>query len=194
MHGINLNETATDSFLQSADWDEAYRRLCLYLRAHGLRGDRRIARLANRVIDSVDRTDAKWRDMHPTRIALTCINDASRAWFGALGENVELEEGGAKEINGKLAMLVLQDSVEWSDHFLNPTLPEDTRKIMQAKMVMRGPNFSLASMSPRPMDYGPLALLATETLPRWDWWPVTKAVVFWFCIYWLVFFVLRGGV
>ncbi|PTY04096.1 hypothetical protein DB346_04705 [Verrucomicrobia bacterium LW23] len=178
--------------IRSAEWDEAYRRLCLYLRSHGLRGDRRIQRLAGRVIDSVDASDPRWKGMHPTAMAMAAVNHAAEEWFGALAQDVALEEGGEKEINGRLAMLVLQDQVEWSDYFLHPTLPEETRAVVREKMVMRGPTFSLASMSPRPMDYGPLAMLATET-PRWDWWPVIKAVFFWFCVFWVLFFAIQWG-
>src|SRR5262249_7316227 len=107
----DASAAGVDDTLRSADWDEAYRRLCLCLRAHGLRGDRCIARLAERVLASVDRSEPKWKSMHPTAVAIAALNEAAAQWFGALGKDVaELDGGGAGEINGKLAMLVLQDA------------------------------------------------------------------------------------
>jgi hypothetical protein len=80
---------------------------------------------------------------------------------------------------GRLALLLCDGPQKWPFAFLEPRAPEEFVSAMRAGAIEAGPDMSVSSMVPRPIDLGPIPEAAGETIERIENWPILRTLVLW---------------
>jgi hypothetical protein len=147
------------------EWNAAYVRVEDYLRAH---------RIHNRLHQSPARS--------PTVLAAEESARLMASWFGAM-----LERGGAGgeriSTDGRVALLLCDGPARWPYAFLDERqIPADFREAMREGVIRAGPDLTVSSMVPRPIDLGPIPDAAGDTIERIERWPVLRTLVLWLAL------------
>ena len=118
-------------------------------------------------------------NIDPTTLAAEEIEASMDHWFSeVLGEKDLPHERIAVE--GRVAMLLCDGPKRWPYAFLDDkNVPDDFAKAMRATVIEAGPDMSVSSMVPRPIDLGAIPEAAGETLERFERWPVMRAAFLW---------------
>ena len=101
------------------------------------------------------------------------------AWFAAvLDERDQPHDRIA--VDGRVALLLCDGPQKWPYAFLDAAhIPEDFAKAMRAGAIEAGPDMTVSSMVPRPIDLGPITEAAGETLERFERWPILRTLFLW---------------
>jgi hypothetical protein len=105
--------------------------------------------------------------LDPTELALEEAHTEMDRWFRSLLPQ-EAESSQAISIVGRVALYTIDATQRWPEAFLAEPdeLSDDFRRAMRQISIQSGPDLSVSSMVPRPLDTGPVAELLEETWER----------------------------
>jgi hypothetical protein len=160
-------------------WNAAYVRVEDYLRAHRIHNRLHQSRLIQIILERAARRHEANPALDPTTLAAEEAEALMDQWFGeVLGEKDQPHERIA--IAGRVALLLSDGAQKWPYAFLDSeNMPDDFRKAMQTSSMRAGPNMSVSSMVPRPIDLGTISEVAGETLERFEKWPILRTLLLW---------------
>jgi hypothetical protein len=160
-------------------WNAAYVRVEDYLRAHRLHNRLHQSRLIQKILERAARRHEANPSLDPTTLAAEETEALMAEWFEeVLGPLASARERIA--VDGRVALLLCDGPEQWPYSFLAPEqVAEDFRQAMRTRALQAGPDVSLSSMVPRPIDLGRITGAAGETLERFNRWPILRALVLW---------------
>lgn len=159
-------------------WNAAYVRVEDYLRAHRIHNRLHQVTLIQRVLERAAARHAAQPTLDPTVLAAEEIEGMIDRWFAdLLAENGEPHERIA--VDGRVALLLSDAPQKWPNAFLAGDVPDDFKKALRASSMRAGPDMSLSSMVPRPIDLGAIPSAAGETLERFARWPIIPTLILW---------------
>ncbi len=169
-------KTGTD-----AEWNDAYARLSDYFRAHRIHSRLHRTYLVLETLKRSAVTHGKHPDQSPTAVAIHEARRMHRDWLRGIIGDLNVPEG-RLDANGRLAFLLCDGPNEYPDFFLNSSdAPLEMLTAMRKPIQQSGPDLSVSSMVPRPIDLGVLPDIAEETsgfFGRHPWMRYTVLVVF----------------
>ncbi len=166
------------------DWNEAWRRVDDYLRAHRLTD--RFVRfgLVSLIVQEAGRKHASesWRD--PVSLSLEEAIRATDKWYASL---VGIRDEGARQASmGKLAFAAIFGEKRLQ-HLWMTRVPDPVREEMHRISLRNGPDLQIASMTPRDLDFGTLETLVEQPWERYEWIFVLPAVGLWALFFYGIF-------
>jgi hypothetical protein len=148
-------------------------RTCAYLRLHGLSAQE-AGQFANR--------------------SLAEIQEDLDAWAASLVA-VRPDEGELPHrARGRAQLLLARALARWPGCFLHPAPPPGLAGAVQAVALQATRSTRQTSMTPQPIDLGPISEVADETWKTFDKWPVLRGLTLWLLFSLLlvtVFYVVR---
>lgn len=93
-----------------------------------------------------------------------------------------------QSVRGRAQILLARAPARWPSHFLLPPPPELTAAVQAATLQPKRP-LQQSSMTPQPIELGPVSDVAHETWKTFDTWPVLRGLTLW-----LLFFLLLASV
>lgn len=176
--------TSFDSQAQAerTAWNEAHDRLFHFLHEFRLSDHAEISRLTLKFIEEAKESERRNPAAHPTTLTMMQMQKNFAEW---LARNLESDGKPASQVfsMGCVALL-LSRVVETAPHaFLAMPPPEELRQAMREILLVTGPDFQISSMTPRPLDYGPMLNLARQTWHRWSGRELVVALLFWIGVY-----------
>ena len=160
-------------------WNAAYVRVEDYLRAHRIHNRLHSSRLVLRILERAARRHAENPALDPTALAAEEAEMMMDRWFAdVLNERDQPHERIA--VDGRVALLLSDGPQKWPYAFLeNEKVPEDFKQAMQESALTAGPDMTVSSMVPRPIDLGPIPAVAGETLERFERMPMLRTLFLW---------------
>lgn len=159
-------------------WNAAYVRVEDYLRAHRVHNRLHQVRLIQRILERAAARHAADPKLDPTVLAAEETEAMMDRWFAEV-----LDARGAPHdriaVDGRVALLLADGTSKWPDAFLEDDLPEDFARAMKSTSIRAGPDLSLSSMVPRPIDLGLIPQAAGETLETFERWPFIPTIILW---------------
>ena len=161
------------------DWNAAYVRVEDYLRAHRIHNRLHQSRLILQILERAAHRHAANPSLSPTVLAAEETESLMDLWFADM-----LDERGQPHeriaIDGRLALLLCDGPQKWPYAFLDEQqMPKDFEQAMRAGVIRAGPDMTVSSMVPRPIDLGPISEAAGETMERFEQWPLLRTVALW---------------
>ncbi len=161
------------------DWNAAYVRVEDYLRAHRIHSRLHQSRLIQAILERAASRHAHNPLLDPTTLAAEETEAWMDRWFAAV-----LPGGGVAEerlaATGRVALLLTDGAAKWPYSFLDTkAVPEEFARAMRESSIEAGPDMTVSSMVPRPIDLGIITEAAGETLERFERWPVLKTLALW---------------
>lgn len=160
------------------DWNAAYVRVEDYLRAHRIHNRLHTSRLIQTILDRAARRHEAEPKLDPTTLAAEEIEAEMDEWFADM-----LEERGQPHeriaVDGRVALLLSDGAQKWPTAFLEEKVPEEFANAMRAEAIAAGPDMTVSSMVPRPIDLGPISEAAGETLERFARLPMLRTLFLW---------------
>ena len=162
-----------------AAWNAAYVRVEDYLRAHRIHNRLHSSRLILRILAEAARRHEAAPQTEPITHAAEVTEAMMDAWFAAvLDERDQPHDRIA--VDGRVALLLCDGPQKWPYAFLDAAhIPDDFAKAMRAGAIEAGPDMTVSSMVPRPIDLGPITEAAGETLERFEQWPILRTLFLW---------------
>jgi hypothetical protein len=168
-------------------WNAAYVRVEDYLRAHRVHNRLHQNRVIRAVLERAARRHEASPALDPTTLAAEETEAWMDEWFGAVlgapGEATDPATGLPREriaTTGRVALLVSDGAEKWPYAFLDTrTIPSDFRDAMRAGHVEAGPDMTVSSMVPRPIDLGAITEAAGGTLETLERRPMLRMLALW---------------
>ena len=170
-------------------WNAAYVRVEDYLRAHRIHSRLHQSRLIQAILERAAQRHAADPSSDPTTLAASETEAWMDRWFGAaLGAGAAPSASGTSApfdkrlaITGRVALLLTDGALKWPYSFLDTkTIPPEFSQAMQSSSMQAGPDMTVSSMVPRPIDLGVITGAAGGTLERMERRPRLRTLVFWF--------------
>ncbi len=160
-------------------WNEAYVRVEDYLRAHRIHNRLHASRLILRILAGAARRHAADPSLDPTALAAEEAEKMMDEWFAnVLDEREQPHERIA--VDGRVALLLSDGPQKWPYAFLEESnVPEGFQTAMRESALAAGPDMTVSSMVPRPIDLGPIPEAAGETLERFERMPILRTLFLW---------------
>ncbi len=160
-------------------WNGAYVRVEDYLRAHRIQNRLHASRLILRILARAAKRHAADPSLDPTALAAEEAEQMMDQWFAdVLDERDQPHERIA--VDGRVALLLSDGPQKWPYAFLEEAnVPEDFKAAMRASALTAGPDLTVSSMVPRPIDLGPIPEAAGETLERFERMPILRTLFLW---------------
>jgi len=160
-------------------WNAAYVRVEDYLRAHRIHNRLHQSRLIQQVLERAARRHAVDPALNPTALAAEEIETQMGRWFAEmLDERDQPAERVA--VDGRVALLLCDGPQKWPYAFLDEQqTPADFLRAMRAGVIQAGPDMTVSSMVPRPIDLGPIPEAAGETIEQIERWPILGTLLLW---------------
>lgn len=159
-------------------WNAAYVRVEDYLRAHRIHNRLHTSRLIQSVLERAARRHETNPKLDPTTLAAEEIEAAMDQWFAEmLDERDQPHERIA--VDGRVALLLSDAPQKWPAAFLETKVPEELTSAMRAGAIAAGPDMTVSSMVPRPIDLGAIPEAAGETLERFARLPLLRTLFLW---------------
>lgn len=164
-----------------AEWNDAYARLADYFRAHRIHSRLHRTYLILETLRRSGITHGKHPDQSPTAVAIHEARRMHRDWLRGIIGDLNVPEG-RLDSNGRLAFLLCDGPNEYPEFFLNSSSPPaEMLTAMRAPIEQSGPDLSVSSMVPRPIDLGVLPEIAEETNGFFDRHPWLRYAILSFC-------------
>ena len=161
------------------DWNQAYVRVEDYMRAHRIHNRLHQVRLIQKILERAAARHAADPRLEPTVLAAEEAEALMDAWFADV-----LDERGMPHeriaVDGRVALLLCDGMQRWPNAFLEQRqIPADFVAVMRASSMRAGPDLTVSSMVPRPIDLGPITSAAGDTLEHFERWPILRTLILW---------------
>ena len=170
-------------------WNAAYVRVEDYLRAHRIHNRLHQSRLIQQILERAARRHEAEPTREPTTLAAEETEAMIDAWFAEV-LNVRGQPHERIAVEGRVALLLCDGPEKWPYAFLDEKqIPADFAQAMRAGVIEAGPDMTVSSMVPRPIDLGRITEAAGDTLEKIERWPILQALLLW-----LVFAAVLAGI
>lgn len=160
-------------------WNAAYVRVEDYLRAHRIHNRLHQSRLIQQILESAARRHAANPALDPTTLAAQETEALMDGWFAGLLDLTDVPHERIA-VEGRVAMLLCDGPQRWPYAFLDTqNVPGEFAQAMRVSSVRAGPDMTVSSMVPRPIDLGPISEAAGETMERIEKFPLLRTVLLW---------------
>jgi hypothetical protein len=170
------------------EWNAAYVRVEDYLRAHRIHNRLHQSRLIQQILERAAQRHEAEPQRSPTALAAEETESLMDVWFADM---LDLR-GQPQEriaIDGRLALLLCDGPQKWPYAFLDEQHAREFEEAMRAGAIQAGPDMTVSSMVPRPIDLGLIPEAAGETIERIERWPMLQTLLLW-----VVFAAALGGI
>jgi hypothetical protein len=160
-------------------WNAAFIRVEDYLRAHRVHNRLQQITILEKVIAAAAARHEQNPALDPTTLAAEEIDRMMDQWFGELLGDKHLPHERIA-VEGRVALL-LSDGVErWPYAFLDERqVPPEFAREMQRRSIQAGPDMTVTSMVPRPIELGTLTEVAGQTFEHIERWPILRVTLLW---------------
>jgi hypothetical protein len=170
-------------------WNAAYVRVEDYLRAHRIQHRLHASRLVLKILERAARRHEANPKLDPTTLAAEEAEAMMDQWFADMLE-VRGQPHDRIAIDGRVAMFLADVPQKWPDAFLEEQqAPAELAKEMRDRAIAAGPDMTVSSMVPRPIDLGRFSEAAGETLEVFERMPLVRTLFLW-----LVFAAALAGI
>ncbi len=160
-------------------WNAAYVRVEDYLRAHRIHNRLHQSRLIQQILERAARRHETDPSREPTTLAAEETEAMIDLWFAEVLE-VRGQPHERIAVDGRVALLLCDGSQRWPYAFLDEkNIPRDFAQAMRTGVMEAGPDMTVSSMVPRPIDLGPITAVAGDTLEQIERWPLLRALLLW---------------
>ncbi len=160
-------------------WNSAYVRVEDYIRAHRIHNRLHQLQLLQLVMQEAAKRHTAKPLSEPTVVAAEVIEEMMDEWFSYV-LNAPNQPHERIAVDGRVALLMCDGPEKWPYAFLQKNdLPAEFVSSMREKSIEAGPDLSLSSMVPRPIDLGIITEAAGDTLERVSKWPILKTLILW---------------
>lgn len=170
----------------SAAWNEAHDRVREFLNTFALGDHAQVSRLTLLIVDQAREQYRLNPSTDPVSLAMAQAQKLTKDW---LASNLQIRDLPSSQIiaSGYVAFLLSRANRAAPDTFLTSALPEKLTESMRQTLLVTGPDLEISSMTPRPLDYGPMLDLARRTWHRWNAREIVCAVLFWAGVYFVLY-------
>ena len=134
-----------------AEWNAAFYRLEDYCRALRLVNKVQQSQVILGWLESAAARHAQDPQLNPTALAMVEARAAMDHWFeGIFGRRERLS------VVGLISLLAVDAPEKWPLGFPSDDIPIELQRELRESDVRAGPNLAISSMTPRPIDVGPL--------------------------------------
>jgi hypothetical protein len=160
-------------------WNAAFIRVEDYLRAHRVHNRLQQITILQKVIARAAARHEQNPSLDPTTLAAEEVDRMMDEWFGELLGDKNLPHERIA-VEGRVALL-LSDGVErWPYAFLDEQhVPAEFAREMQRRSIQAGPDMTVTSMVPRPIELGALTEVAGQTFEQIEKWPILRVTLLW---------------
>ena len=160
-------------------WNAAFIRVEDYLRAHRVHNRLQQITILQKVIVRAARRHEQDPTLDPTTLAAEEVDHMMDEWFAELLGDKNLPHERIA-VEGRVALL-LSDGVErWPYAFLDEQqVPPEFATEMQRRSIQAGPDMTVTSMVPRPIELGTLTEVAGQTFEQIEKWPILRVTLLW---------------
>ena len=160
-------------------WNAAFIRVEDYLRAHRVHNRLQQITILQKVIARAAARHEQNPSLDPTTRAAEEVDRMMDEWFGELLGDKNLPHERIA-VEGRVALL-LSDGVErWPYAFLDEQhVPAEFAREMQRRSIQAGPDMTVTSMVPRPIELGALTEVAGQTFEQIEKWPILRVTLLW---------------
>lgn len=160
-------------------WNAAYVRVEDYLRAHRIHNRLHQSRLIQQILERAARRHETNPALNPTALAAEEVEALMDLWFAEMLDARD-QPHERIAIDGRVALLLCDGPQKWPYAFLDERqIPADFAASMRAGFIQAGPDMTVSSMVPRPIDLGPIPEAAGETIERIERWPIVRTLLLW---------------
>lgn len=149
------------------EWNAAYYRLEDYFRAHRVSNKVHQSQIILRILQEAAAKHRENPERSPTQLALEEAYLEIDGWFERLIADPEVTALRASNV-GRVSMHILDAPERWPNIFLSRDegVPAEFIAAMRESSIRGGPDLSVSSMVPRPLDSSPVTELLDETWER----------------------------
>lgn len=159
-------------------WNQAYAKVESYLASLRLQNRFLRGQYVYRILHRALRRAWEGDTAAPSELAMEEAVKAINDWVGQVLKIDVADTPHRISTQGRLAMLLADVPGRWQDQFLAPgPWPETFVKNMRESYLRAGPDFQISTMTPRPIDLGPIHTLTTLSNR-----PYAKMVVLWLAL------------
>jgi hypothetical protein len=171
------------------EWNAAYVRVENYLRAHRIHNRLHQSRLIQQILERAAHRHETSPGRSPTVLAAEETEALMDHWFADM-----LDERGQPHeriaVDGRLALLLCDGPQKWPYAFLDEQhTPREFEQAMREGVIQAGPDMTVSSMVPRPIDLGLIPEAAGETMERIEQWPLLRTLLLW-----IIFAIALGAI
>ena len=160
-------------------WNAAFVRVEDYLRAHRVHNRLQQSQILQRVLAHAARQHEKEPHLDPTTIAAEEIDRMMDEWFGELLGDKNLPHERIA-VEGRVALQMCNGVERWPYAFLDlENVPPEFAREMKQRSMQAGPDMTVTSMVPRPIELGTLTEVAGQTFEQIEKWPILRVTLLW---------------
>lgn len=160
-------------------WNAAFVRVEDYLRAHRVHNRLQQSQILQRVLVQAARQHEKEPHLDPTTLAAEEIDRMMDAWFGELLGDKNLPHERIA-VEGRVALQMCNGVERWPYAFLDlENVPPEFAREMKQRSVQAGPDMTVTSMVPRPIELGTITEVAGQTFEQIEKWPILRVSLLW---------------
>ncbi len=160
-------------------WNAAFVRVEDYLRAHRVHNRLQQSQILQRVLAQAARQHEKEPHLDPTTLAAEEIDRMMDAWFGELLGDKNLPHERIA-VEGRVALQMCNGVERWPYAFLElENVPPEFAEEMKQRSMQAGPDMTVTSMVPRPIELGTITEVAGQTFEQIEKWPILRVTLLW---------------
>jgi hypothetical protein len=160
-------------------WNAAFIRVEDYLRAHRVHNRLQQITILEKVIARAAARHERNPSLNPTSLAAEEVDRMMDEWFGELLGDKNLPHERIA-VEGRVALLLTDGVERWPYSFLDEEhVPREFAQEMQRRSIQAGPDMTVTSMVPRPIELGALTEVAGQTFEQIEKWPILRVTLLW---------------
>jgi hypothetical protein len=159
-------------------WNAAYVRVEEYLRAHRVYNRLHATRLTVKILERAAAKHERTPARDPVVLAAEEMEAMTEEWFARNLRDSELPHG-SRLVAGRVAMMLANAPERWPYAFLADEVPPELGKVFETTAIYAGPDMSVSSMVPQPIDLGPISDVAGDALHQFERWPLLRTIGLW---------------
>jgi hypothetical protein len=160
-------------------WNAAFVRVEDYLRAHRVHNRLQQSRILQEVLARAALRHEHEPAADPTTLATEEIDRMMDGWFGDLLGDKDLPHERIA-VEGRVALLLCDGVERWPYAFLDrKNLPAEFSDEMKRRFIQAGPDMTVSSMVPRPIELGTITEVAGQTFEKIEKWPILRVTLLW---------------
>lgn len=157
---FNVDEQGRIAGWSLDEWNDAYGKVDNYFCALRVRNKLLRGALVSRVIERAIGDAPSHPGSTPSVLALNELESVVEEWFADVLDVPRDTNAPVLSDRGRLALLLADMPGKWQDEFLQPPpWPEKFQRAMRETFLRSHPRLQLSPMTPRPMDFGPMAAI-----------------------------------
>jgi len=186
-------DTIIPKIPETDSYDDAYTKVEHYLRSLRIENRRILSKLVYTILEKTAAEQKNNPSLDITTLAMDETHNLTACWCAKVLGLKEIQGNGIP-LRARVAMLLSNLPSKWVKYFLSDEqLPEELVKAMKEAYLTSGPEFQIARMTHRALDFNPAAGVLAETYKLANRSPIAKWVIYGVIIlvFVLIFFLTR---